>query len=267
MNIHIHPKHYKILCLIIASKTDDYCQLEQQWRKYMDKVTKHSNDIQYFFLYCSPENTATEIDFENHNIIIKGDESLIPGIFNKTILAMTETIQIDYEYLLRTNLSSFFDFQKMVHYLQTQPREKYTGTFLEISNEQIEMTVKGGLSIRIPTIFLNGAAFLMSKDVAFDTVWKYTCMTQEELSYIITLPDDVAISLLVASFYDWRNMRILPRFEPIHQINLCDIPPGIFHVRLKTPHLYGNRQMDIENMGRLVEQVVFLPLITTPFFQ
>jgi len=256
MNIQ-HQKHYKILCLIIASKTDEYCQFEQQWRKYIDKITKNTNDIQFFFLYCSPENTRTTIDYENHNIIIKGDESLIPGIFNKTIQAMTESIQIDYEYLLRTNLSSFFDFKKMLRYLQTQPQKKYAGTLLGITNEKIEMTVKGGLSICLPIIFLNGAAFLISKDLVFDTVCKYASMTQEELSYIITLPDDVAITLLVAGVYDWQNLSILPRFDPMHRTSLCEIPQDTFHVRLKTPHIYGHRQLDIENMARLVEEVVF----------
>lgn len=243
---------YKLLCLIIASKNAQYPEFEQQWRKYIDKIGK--SNIQFFFLYCANETT---IDPATHTITIQGEESLIPGIFNKTIHAMMETIQIDYEYLLRTNLSSFFDFPKLLAYLAQVSPTSYTGTFLEISNEQIEMTVKGGLQIRIPTIFLNGAAFLMAKDVVFSTISKYTCMTPQELSYIITLPDDVSISLLVASFYDWRNMQILPRFAPLTKIILLDIPPNIFHVRLKTPHIYGgSRQIDIENMAKLVNDIM-----------
>jgi hypothetical protein len=243
---------YKLLCLIIASKNAQYPEFEQQWRKYIEKINQST--IQFFFLYCANETT---VDTTTHTITIQDEESLIPGIFNKTIHAMMETIQIDYEYLLRTNLSSFFDFQKLLHYLEQASPRSYTGTFLEISNEQIEMTVKGGLQIRIPTIFLNGAAFIMSKDVVFSTISKYTCMTPQELSYIITLPDDVAISLLVASFYDWRNMRILPRFAPLTRITLLDIPPEVFHVRLKTPHIYGgSRQIDIENMSQLINDMI-----------
>jgi hypothetical protein len=243
--------HYTLLCLIIASKDAEYPKFEEQLRKYIEKIRDRLS-IQFFFLHCSNENT---IDMETHTITYNGNESLIPGIFNKTIHAMMETIHFDYEYLLRTNLSSFFDFTKILAYLEVQPIKKYIGTFLEISNEQVEMTVKGGMTIKMPIIFLNGAAFLMSKDVVFNTISKYTCMTSDELSYMITLPDDVAISILVASFYDWRNMRVLQRLEPVAKLNLCDIPRDIFHVRLKTAHIYGSRKMDIENMGRLISQL------------
>ena len=245
--------HYKLLCLIIASKDDQYPQFEQQWRKYIDKIGANLS-VKFFFIYCTDQMT---IDPETHTITLKDNESLIPGIFNKTIHAMTETIQIDYDYLLRTNLSSFFDFRKLLAYLDMVSPKNYTGTFLEISNEQIEMTVKGGLSIKIPTIFLNGAAFLMSKDVVFNTVSKYSQMTPDELSYIITLPDDVAITLLVAGFYNFQFMKILPRFAPLSKITLYDIPRDIFHVRLKTPHMFGgSRHLDIENMKQLVEQMI-----------
>ena len=262
MNIQITTsnmnRHYKILCLIIASNTTEYLQFEQQWRKHIDKIKSARQDIAFFFLYSNTELTEPVMDETTNIITIPGKESLVPGIFNKTIHAMTETIHFNYEYLLRTNLSSFFNFQIMIDYLSTQSLKNYTGTFLEISNEQIEMTVKGGLKIRVPTIFLNGAAFIMSKDVVFETIHKYSCMTTDELSYILTLPDDVAISLIVASFYDWRNMRILPRFAPLGKITLYDIPPGIFHVRLKTPHMYsGTRKMDIENMDSLVKGVIY----------
>jgi hypothetical protein len=256
----IRRPHYKILCLIIASKTDEYAQMEQQWRKHIAKIqtSSTSQTVAFFFLYSSTTITAPVVDHDAHTITIPGKESLIPGIFDKTMQALTETIHIHYDYLLRTNLSSFFDFRKLAAYLETQPTKNYTGTFLEISNEQIEMTVQGGLKIRIPTIFLNGAAFLMSKDVVFETVHKYTCMTPDELSYITTLPDDVAISLLVASFYDWRNMRILPRFAPVAKITLYDVPQDIFHVRLKTAHMHmGSRRLDIANMETLVDEIQY----------
>ena len=252
--------HYKILCLIIASKTDEYTRMEQQWRKHIAKIqsSSASQTVAFFFLYSSTTISEPVVDHETHTITVHGQESLIPGIFDKTMRALSETIHIDYDYLLRTNLSSFFDFRKLAAYLDTQASKNYTGTFLEISNEQIEMTVQGGLKIHIPTIFLNGAGFLMSKDVVFETVHKYTCMTHDELSYIVSLPDDVAISLLVASFYDWRNMRILPRFAPLAKITLYDVPQDIFHVRLKTAHMHmGSRRLDIANMETLVEGIQY----------
>lgn len=262
MSIQITPntnRHYKILCLIIASKTDEYPQFEQQWRKHIEKVKSARQDIEFFFLYSSnTEMGEPFIDEVSNTITIPGKETLIPGIFNKTIQSFMQTIHLDYEYLLRTNLSSFFDFQTLVSYLSSQSPANYTGTFLEISNEQIEMTVQGGLKIRIPTIFLNGAAFIMSKDVVFDTIHTYSCMTCDELSYITQLPDDVAISLIVANFYDWRNMRILPRGAPLVKITLSEIPDGIFHIRLKTPHMHsGSRRLDIENMETLVNMICY----------
>ena len=233
--------HYKLLCLIIASKDAQYPEFEQQWRKYIDKIGQsgiHPN-IQFFFLYCDNETT---IDPETHTITIQGEESLIPGIFNKTIHAMMETIQIDYDYLLRTNLSSFFDFPKLLTYLERQSPTNYIGAYTGVHEQ---------------TIFMSGAGYIISKDIVAKTINKYTCMTPQELSYIITLPDDVAISLLIKTFYDLQNTNILPRFAPQNKITLLDIPPEVFHVRLKTPHIYGgSRQIDIENMAQLVNDIM-----------
>lgn len=249
-------RHSKILCLIIASESSEYDQMAQQWRTHIAKVRKAGLSIQFYFLRCSNTVSCPTLDTSTDTFTIPGDESLIPGIFNKTMQALLETIDLDYDYLLRTNLSSFFKFQTLIQYLNTQPSDNYTGTFLEISNEQLEMTLKGGFQIKIRVPFLNGAAFIMSKNVVSKMVKIYTCMTPTELSYIITLPDDVAISMLVAGFYDWSNMRVLPRVESNTQITLYDIPPDWFHVRLKTGK-ENERGRDIANMTRLVEQIVY----------
>ena len=85
-----------------------------------------------FFLY-SDENIETDIFVNSNSITHKSKESLVPGILYKTTAGKYFCHKkIKYDYLLRTNLSSFIHIPNLLKYLETKERSQLWITNLEI---------------------------------------------------------------------------------------------------------------------------------------
>lgn len=143
-------KTKKILVLIIAS--DDkpiYVELQKIWRSYMHKDPDH---IEAYFIRSNPSLTTT-YKVDGDIIWLPSVENLIPGIINKTILALEAflpRIQQEFDYVLRTNLSSFYVFPRLLDFLEQCPKTNFYGGVKVISG---------------PYTFASGCGFLMSPDV------------------------------------------------------------------------------------------------------
>ena len=145
-----------------------------------------------------PSNIKDEVDF---HFCKSGEESFVPGIFLKSIEAMKNAQ--DYEFILRTNLSSFFVFSKLLLLLNALPKEKCFA----------------GVSQNLD--FVSGAGMIMSRDVAQLFVENYHICDYN------TLPDDVAFGRLSDAFNIPRIH--LPRFD-IHSY----IPTSVLASRLSS---------------------------------
>jgi hypothetical protein len=138
-------ENIKILVLIIAS--DDlpvYGKLQKLWRSYMHIDYKH---VEAYFIKGDP-SLATNFVIKDDIIWLKTDESLIPGILNKTLLAMEAFLPRlhQFNFLLRTNLSSFYVFPTLLQFLINCPQKNfYCGV--------------AGCN------FISGAGFLLSPDL------------------------------------------------------------------------------------------------------
>jgi len=114
----------KVLVLIIAS--DDlpvYIELQEIWKSYMHLDRKH---VEAYFIRADPD-LQRPYEVHGDTIWCKCEENLIPGVLDKTLLsmeAMLPQIQEKFDYVLRTNLSSFYVFPRLLHFLKTLPKEK-----------------------------------------------------------------------------------------------------------------------------------------------
>ena len=161
-----------------------------------------------------PLSDIVELDHEAMTIFVKGDETYIPGILNKTIEAIRAIGLSNYDFIWRTNLSSVLDFAGLAKYIDSlYVSSMFYGGFT-------------GLSVDGTTSFASGAGFLMSRDVAI-----YLVSNRDLLRW--DLIDDVAIGALLE-----------PKFGITH-IERCwvqtgneDFPSlsasGIFHFRCET---------------------------------
>jgi len=208
-----------IIILIIANNEPRYYQdMQNTWKKYMNL---HTN-IKSFFIKGDPHLEQDVILNESENTIyVKSGENYIPGILEKTIKSM-EFIQTHYEYdyIFRTNLSSFIDLYKFYEFVHLESTQSihYGGIILTPAD------IKFG--------YISGAGILFSQITT-----EYILNHQQELDYSII--DDVAIGkLLIPKF----QIDFINRIE-LESVPDCIIKPikesPVFHFRCKTTNHFN----------------------------
>lgn len=184
----LHQKSPKVLVLIIASDDQKvYFELQKVWRAYMNSDPEH---FEVYFIRGNPE-LSSPYAIRGNDLFVKSEENYVPGIVNKTILSMEALLPrlSEFDYVLRTNLSSFYSFSRLLDFIKTLPTENcYCGSHLHIPGEWIPQF---GL-----THFVSGAGILISSDLA-----KMLVREKESIFALNTgLPDDV---LLGYFFQNW----------------------------------------------------------------
>lgn len=112
----------KVLVLIIANDKHPYIMFEYLWRKYMNI------DITFECYFIKADNTINKNYIEDQTVYIKCEENF-DNIFYKTVEAFKMFNIQSYNYIFRTNLSSFIVFHKYKKWLETLPKEKvYNGS-------------------------------------------------------------------------------------------------------------------------------------------
>jgi len=173
----------KVLVLIIASDDKAYYVEEQKvWRSYMHLDPKH---VEAYFIKGSP-NLEEPYSVIEDEIWSKSDENYIPGILNKTLLSMEALLpRLDeFDYVLRTNLSSFYYFPKLLEFLKKLPTSECYSAVIGNFNGK----------------FGSGAGVIFSSDLV-------KLMIEHKAELIDNpLPDDVAIGRFLLQ----RNIGIIP---------------------------------------------------------
>lgn len=181
----------KIIILIIANDyPDHYLQMQNVWKKYMNT---HPNISSYFIKFKKDLNKEVVLDELNNTIWVKGDESLIPGVLDKTIKSIRFLFDncIEFDYLLRTNLSTIVLLDKFYDYLKLNNNIEYAGFK---GNIPIKTKYKKYIDLIDSNnrFFPSGTCILMSKNIV-------KTLLSEELDYNII--DDLLIGLVLSSKY------------------------------------------------------------------
>jgi hypothetical protein len=131
----------KIVVLVIASRGPAYDRFLENWRS---QILPTNVSVKY--LFCS-EDQGTPFELRGDSIFLKGVECVKPALHYKTLTAMSHSLSEPFDYLLRTNLSSYINFRKLFEFLEDKPRELCAaGTYFE-----------GG--------FLSGSGYILSRDL------------------------------------------------------------------------------------------------------
>lgn len=180
-----------------------------------------------------PLSDTVEFDREAMTIYVKGEETYIPGILNKTIEAI-RAIGLDYDFVWRTNLSSVLDFDGLIRYCNGVLRSH---DVLYESNKKVLYAGYIGLApieaefdshIR----FASGSGFLLSREAVEYLLDNISLLSATSLLRR-DLIDDVAIGALLE-----------PQFGIVH-LDRCRMKTGdeniarmvelgIFHFRCET---------------------------------
>jgi hypothetical protein len=141
----------RVLVLIISNNEDQppyipvYSKLKSIWREYMNT---HPS-IECLFLENDDEKDKV---IENNTFYVRGKSGYHPSIRDKTIECFEYFMnqESNYDFIIRTNLSSLWNFDALMNYLDTLPRTNvYSGIF----------------GYHYGSHFIAGAGFIMPPDV------------------------------------------------------------------------------------------------------
>jgi len=238
-----------IIIIVFTSPGVLYENLKKQWLRYCNL----NPNIKVFFLSLS-ENIDDEYIMSKNEILIRGTESLVPGIYEKTIrcfqvlLAKEEYDEVNF--FVRSNISSFWILDRLEKFLSTAPVKKYVGTgFIAASHEKI--------------IYPQGSGFILSRDVV-----KLFSLELHNKNVKI-LPDDVAFGALCKkhnisiSIYPWNVTSHVT--DPDSYIKYIErIPENVITIRNKITQPLLRLKYEAKKYSILLNYFYNLPLVVNP---
>ena len=214
-----HSLNYKYIFLIIDSDNLPYYEYNR------NIIKKYHNNDEIKSIFIRFDKSINDIKIKNDTMYIPGNESYIPGILEKTLIAMHYCYDnFNFDYIVRTNLSSFWNYKLLKE--QNFDKKNYIGALIGEHN-----------GIKFPA----GSGFILSKDMV-----ELCIKNKDKFDY--SLPDDVSFGKF---FYE--NDKIIkanPRYDfltNLNEINEEDIKSILekkhFHYRVMGS--YGmNRNYD-----------------------
>ena len=136
-----NPK-VKVLFLAIYNETPHYIQMYRSHVNYLNYL-KHkfnnNNPTYYFVIFKDLGNKEYLVDDKNYMLYINGIETFVPGILDKTIKALDvihNKLKLEYDFIFRTNISTFIHFENTFSYLKNfaDPKKEmfYIGPLLRL---------------------------------------------------------------------------------------------------------------------------------------
>lgn len=228
-------KYYKAIMLVIASYDDIYCDIIETWKTYMKKV----DNVKIYLLYCRSDlDEQMVVDEDEGTIMYNCEESLTPGIYLKSIYSMDYCHKTyKYDYLIRTNLSSFYNIPKLLDYLDKVPQNNYAGGIY-------------GVSYNIP--FICGAGIIISSDLV-EKMLK-SALQDNSVNEILYYPDDVLLSYLINLHINPATYKGVPRCNVSEKLTIEKIEllsKEYFHFRNRNDNT--NRVLDSQNIALLAK--------------
>jgi hypothetical protein len=215
-----------IIILIIATDNIiEYIKMQEIWKKYMNN---HPN-IKSYFIKNKIDLEENIILNENENTIyIKDNESFIPGILNKTIKSIKYCINnFNFDYIYRTNLSSFLDLNKLYEYILYN-----------------NIDYGGFIGCHDNINFASGAGFFLSKNACIFLIEKYS---EEKHNNFL---DDVSIGEIMMNKF---NITFIDRYGITSlNNNIINEKSNCFHYRCKSDDIHN---ITVEIMDKLYYKI------------
>jgi hypothetical protein len=190
----------KILQLVLYSSDNDgpYDKMKKATEKYYNTF-KNVKTVYYKF---DPYLTK-DYELKDNILSIKGEESYIPGILEKTfhVLQYFKEELKNYDYVLRSNISTIVKFDELSDELKNN-RVDY-GCALCFGIEKYEETDK----VLPPEIFSSGTSIILSGKLALNII-------ENEKYADKTIIDDVSIGKLIFEKFPKIKMKQIFSDEP-----------------------------------------------------
>jgi hypothetical protein len=251
----------KIIFGILASSQESYNDFKNIWVKNIQrfKLTCYKNCIDFYFIYSEKnvDKDGIEIDSSQnfYNYYYKYDESqsLMDSLLYRSISLMEylSTNNILGDFFIRTNISTFFDLQKLLKWSESIPKTNlFAGTLVSIMNSILT--------------HLSGTNLTLSRDVVeFVILNKQYIINECDINKdkeAVLLGDDSRISSLIIENTDI-HILLIKRLDLInldyenHPVCMllqnAENLENLFCYRFKTL----DRNFDIQSMNDLYDAI------------
>lgn len=201
----------KLLVLIVDSDDCDvYVKLRHVWSLYMHSDPEH---VEAYFIRGDP-NLPVPYLIKGDTLYLQTENSAQPGIILKTVMALealSPRIGTEFDFVLRTNLSSFYIFDRLLKYLKKLPTTRcYSGSILGPSS-------------------VSGCGFIISPDVAQIMVEGKEFLAEAPFSDDIAMGELMDAKGILPIFHIRQDYHVLERDWKASD----EIRPDIFQVRVK----------------------------------
>jgi len=204
----------KILILVLSLWDNDiYTEFYKMQKCTWDSINIDDVDVYYYFGNFNNDVIVDDKIFLNIN----------EALYNcgvKTLKCFDLVKEFEFDYIFRTNSSSYIDKELLKNWLIDKPKYRFYSGIIGNHN---------GI------YFASGSGYIISRDV-FDLILKNK--DRWDHNYI----DDVSLGLLL------KNLNILPIESIRFDVTNDEISPNYFHYRLKSEN---DRQDDIKNMIKI----------------
>ena len=221
-------------------------EIHKMFFAYMKQ--KNMQFTYYFIMFTVLDNQEYILDADNHMLYINGTESFIPGILDKTIQAFDiihNKIKIPYDFIFRTNISTFVHFKNTYEYLKQfvyNPTRKmiYIGPLITLS--WID-DVCGIVDNRYWGVkYCSGTCMILNSVLINNII-------QNRDKIVHTLIDDVAIGHYISQL---RNVHIVDISPDRYSGNPHNLLLNTKHLAYMNNFNKENREVDIHNLKKIV---------------
>lgn len=173
----------KYVNLVLYSDDREYNEMKEITQEYYNKF-ENVKTIYYKF----DDKINEEYLMEGNVLKIKGKESYVPGILEKTVKALEYVVTYNYDYLVRSNISTIVDFKLLDEEIQKNPIEYGGGLINNLQNLDENSGIKDDTYFGLK--YVSGTAIIMSKKTLTTMI-----ENKNEINYKIV--DDVSIGVLM----------------------------------------------------------------------
>jgi hypothetical protein len=217
--------------------------------------------IFYFTLLRENQTKPIEICEENNMIYVKGKEGLM-AILKKTVEAMKYILKThdgEFDFLVRTNISTFINIELLTNFLSQVPPLKYYGGGHVLK-------CNWGKDGRMYGVYYSqGTGIIFSKDIVEDM-----CKYDDRFEYDII--DDVSIGRYIRRYHPdiFKNTDKYMKYNALHVGCNCCQKPSEYEIEKKCifyrNRSWGDRPSDIVKIGNLCQKFSIGEKINMPMY-
>lgn len=239
-----NKQNIKILNLVLYSKGKEYDKMYNITRNYYSRFYPQVKTIYYMF-----DEQVKEPIIMKDILLIPGKETYIPGILDKTLKAIEFVKgikELDYDYLLRSNISTVVNIRMLLNYLSSNPGVDYGGSWkMTHLRKGFRDPGNGITNDRYDGLdFISGTGIILSKR-AVDNLLK----NKDKIDYSVI--DDVSIGQFFRQNTNIKplsfNLTVVYEENKEENTKNKDIRENIF-IRNRS----SDREKDVKNMEFII---------------